>query len=71
MVLRGKNVLVIGLARTGSECASFLTQRGANVVVSDLRREEELETARGALAGLASPADRHACSGHLPAASPV
>jgi len=53
MVLRGKNVLVIGLARTGSECASFLTQRGANVVVSDLRREEELETARGALAGLA------------------
>jgi UDP-N-acetylmuramoylalanine--D-glutamate ligase len=52
MVLRGKKVLVIGLARTGSECARFLAQHGASVVVSDLRPEEELQQAREALVGL-------------------
>jgi UDP-N-acetylmuramoylalanine--D-glutamate ligase len=52
MVLRGKKVLVIGLARTGSECARFLAQQGASVVVSDLRPEEELKQAREALVGL-------------------
>jgi UDP-N-acetylmuramoylalanine--D-glutamate ligase len=52
MVLKGKNVLVIGLARTGSECARFLAQHGASVMVSDLRPEEELKQAREALVGL-------------------
>jgi UDP-N-acetylmuramoylalanine--D-glutamate ligase len=52
MVLRGKKVLVIGLARTGSECARFLAQNGASVVVSDLRPEEEFKQAREALVGL-------------------
>jgi UDP-N-acetylmuramoylalanine--D-glutamate ligase len=52
MVLRGKKILVIGLARTGAECARFLAQQGAKVVVSDLRPGTDLKTAMGALAGL-------------------
>jgi UDP-N-acetylmuramoylalanine--D-glutamate ligase len=52
MELKGKKVLVIGLARTGSECARFLSQHGASVVVSDLRPEEELKQAKEALVGL-------------------
>jgi UDP-N-acetylmuramoylalanine--D-glutamate ligase len=52
MVLRGKKVLVIGLARTGSECARFLAGHGAKVIVSDLRSEEGLKPAMEALAGL-------------------
>ena len=52
MDLSGKKVLVIGLARTGSECARFLAGLGARVVVSDVRRADELEPAMAALAGL-------------------
>ena len=51
MELKGKKVLVIGLARTGSECARFLARQGASVLLSDLRRQEELEQAMAALAG--------------------
>ena len=47
MDLRGKKVLVVGLARTGRECARFLAQRGANVLVSDLRGESELAPGNG------------------------
>src|ERR671918_251414 len=52
MVLRGKKILVIGLARTGSECARFLAQHGAKVVVSDQRPQADLRPAMEALAGL-------------------
>jgi UDP-N-acetylmuramoylalanine--D-glutamate ligase len=52
MVLRGKKFLVIGLARTGSECARFLAQHGAKVVVSDQRPDADLRPAMEALAGL-------------------
>jgi UDP-N-acetylmuramoylalanine--D-glutamate ligase len=52
MNLKGKRVLVIGLARTGSECARFLARQGASVLVSDLRSREELNPAVAALAGL-------------------
>ena len=52
MNLKGKSVLVIGLARTGSECARFLARQGASVLVSDLRSREELHPAIAALAGL-------------------
>jgi UDP-N-acetylmuramoylalanine--D-glutamate ligase len=51
MELKGKKVLVIGLARTGSECARFLVRHGASVLLSDLRRQEQLEPAMAALAG--------------------
>jgi UDP-N-acetylmuramoylalanine--D-glutamate ligase len=53
MELSGKRVLVIGLARTGVECARFLARRGASVVLSDLRPAEDLTEAIAALAGQA------------------
>jgi UDP-N-acetylmuramoylalanine--D-glutamate ligase len=53
MELRGKKILVIGLARTGAECARFLARRGAAVLVSDRRRAEELRPEIESLGGLA------------------
>jgi UDP-N-acetylmuramoylalanine--D-glutamate ligase len=52
MELRGKKFLVIGLARTGTECARFLVEREAKVTVSDLRPEAELKEELKSLAGL-------------------
>jgi UDP-N-acetylmuramoylalanine--D-glutamate ligase len=52
MVLRGKKFFVIGLARTGGDCARFLAQHGAKVVVSDQRPEADLRPAMESLAGL-------------------
>lgn len=52
MELKGKKLLVIGLARTGRECARFLAQRGAKVSISDLRGAEELGDEMAALSGL-------------------
>ena len=43
MELRGKRVMVLGLARTGSETARFLARQGAEVLVSDCRSEAELQ----------------------------
>jgi UDP-N-acetylmuramoylalanine--D-glutamate ligase len=43
MEITGKNVLVLGLGRTGTECARFLTERGAKVRVTDCRPEQELK----------------------------
>jgi UDP-N-acetylmuramoylalanine--D-glutamate ligase len=52
MELRDKKVLVVGLARTGSECARFLVKQGAKVWVSDLRTETDLKAEIDALRGL-------------------
>jgi UDP-N-acetylmuramoylalanine--D-glutamate ligase len=52
MELTGKKFLVIGLARTGRECARFLAQRGARVLINDVRGEVELKAEIEALAGL-------------------
>jgi UDP-N-acetylmuramoylalanine--D-glutamate ligase len=52
MELRGKKVLVVGLARTGSECARFLVKQGVKVWVSDLRAETDLRAEIDALKGL-------------------
>ena len=52
MKLKGKTVLVLGLARTGSECASFFVSEGARVSVSDRRNEQELAPEVMRLAGL-------------------
>ncbi|MBI3063674.1 MAG: UDP-N-acetylmuramoyl-L-alanine--D-glutamate ligase [Deltaproteobacteria bacterium] len=52
MELKGKTVLVIGLARTGSECARFFVNEGANVSVSDRKSEQELAPEITRLAGL-------------------
>ena len=40
--LKGKKVLVVGLARTGVSLARFLTKHGAQVTVSDHKSEAEL-----------------------------
>ena len=52
MELRDKSALVIGLARTGRECARFLARRGASVRVTDVRSERELKQEMDALAEL-------------------
>lgn len=52
MDLTGKKVLVIGLARTGRECARFLARQGAQVTISDLRQVDALKLEIEALAGL-------------------
>lgn len=52
MDLSGKKVLVLGLARTGRECARFLVSRGAHVWVSDVRPEQELKQEMETLAGM-------------------
>ena len=51
--LTGKKVLVIGLARTGRECARFLAHQGAQVTVSDLRRDRRIEAGDGSARGAA------------------
>src|SRR3989441_6276119 len=40
--LRGKRVLVVGLARTGAATALFCAARGANVTATDARTESEI-----------------------------
>ncbi|HET9916650.1 MAG TPA: UDP-N-acetylmuramoyl-L-alanine--D-glutamate ligase, partial [Candidatus Binatia bacterium] len=52
MELKAKKVLVIGLARTGRECARFLIQQGAKVSINDLRTGAELSEEIASLAGL-------------------
>jgi len=52
MELKGKTVLVLGLARTGSECARFFVSEGARVLVSDRRNEQELAPEVTRLVGL-------------------
>jgi len=52
MDLKGKKVLVVGLARTGIATVRFLTRRGARVKVSEVKGAAELGAAREALRGL-------------------
>jgi UDP-N-acetylmuramoylalanine--D-glutamate ligase len=52
MELRDKKVLVVGLARTGTECARFLIKQGAKVWISDLRTETDLKAEIDILQGL-------------------
>jgi UDP-N-acetylmuramoylalanine--D-glutamate ligase len=47
--LRGKRVLVVGLARTGVATALFCTARGAKVTATDLRSENEIGEVIGPL----------------------
>ena len=49
MLLAGRNVLVVGMARSGLAAAEFLSKRGARVKVSDKRTEKELDTEIGFL----------------------
>lgn len=43
MKLKGKRLMILGLARTGSETARFLVRQGAEVLMSDCRSEKELQ----------------------------
>jgi len=51
MKLSGRNILVVGLARTGLAAANFLIGKGARVSVTDLRTKDELEDQIGRLQG--------------------
>ncbi|HEY6007982.1 MAG TPA: UDP-N-acetylmuramoyl-L-alanine--D-glutamate ligase, partial [Geobacteraceae bacterium] len=42
MDLKNKNILVVGLARTGAAVARFLVERGARVTVTDMQDETRL-----------------------------
>ncbi len=52
MELRGKRILVVGLARSGRAAATLLVARGARVTVTDVKREEELGEAVDGLKSL-------------------
>ena len=47
MNVAGKNILVVGLARSGVAAAEFLLSRGARVVVNDAKPESELKGVDG------------------------
>jgi len=49
MELKGKRVMILGLARTGIETARFLAGRGSEVLLSDHKSERELKTEMQAL----------------------
>ena len=53
MELKGKNIIVVGLARTGVAVARFLAERGAMVTVTDIKDEAALAPHLERLAGLA------------------
>jgi len=52
MELRGKKVLVVGLARTGAAVVQFLAKRGVKIKASDAKTAAELTPFLGALRGL-------------------
>ncbi|MBT1076441.1 UDP-N-acetylmuramoyl-L-alanine--D-glutamate ligase [Geobacter grbiciae] len=52
MEISGKNILVVGLARTGVAVVRFLARNGARVTVTDLRDESALAGPLRELAGL-------------------
>jgi UDP-N-acetylmuramoylalanine--D-glutamate ligase len=49
MELRGKQVVVVGMAQTGVALARFCAKRGAHVIVTDAKPLEKLADARAAL----------------------
>jgi UDP-N-acetylmuramoylalanine--D-glutamate ligase len=53
MELKGKKVLVVGIARTGVEAARFAARQGARVIVTDRKEVQELQHELASLAGLA------------------
>jgi UDP-N-acetylmuramoylalanine--D-glutamate ligase len=59
----GRRVVIVGLARQGKALARYLGERGAEVIVSDLKSAEELAPAREELADLPL---RYALGGHSP-----
>ena len=64
MELRGKHVVVIGLARTGNSLAEFLLAAGARVTISEKRTAEALGPERAAWIERGAVVE---CGGHDPA----
>ncbi len=62
MELKDKNVLVVGLARTGEALCRFLVRRGARVRVSEKKPEEALGGRPASGAPAASSSRRAATS---------
>jgi UDP-N-acetylmuramoylalanine--D-glutamate ligase len=52
MMLTGKKVTIVGLGREGAALARFLVRQGAEVTVTDIKKEEFLNNEMAALAGL-------------------
>ncbi|HLO25722.1 MAG TPA: UDP-N-acetylmuramoyl-L-alanine--D-glutamate ligase, partial [Geobacteraceae bacterium] len=52
MELRNKKIVVVGLARTGVAVARFLAERGAQVIVTDMKDHDALTPWLAKLAGL-------------------
>ncbi|MFH1757795.1 MAG: UDP-N-acetylmuramoyl-L-alanine--D-glutamate ligase [Pseudomonadota bacterium] len=52
MNLKGKKVLVVGLARTGAATARFLARQGVRLKISEAKPAREIEAARKALQDL-------------------
>lgn len=52
MDLKGKKVLVVGLAQTGLSLINFLSKQGAYVYVSELREAQEFAEIRSSLEGM-------------------
>jgi UDP-N-acetylmuramoylalanine--D-glutamate ligase len=50
--LKGKKIVIVGLARTGVAAARFLVGRGAEVVITDIKTKEELGQSIEGLKGL-------------------
>ena len=53
MELKDKNILIVGLARTGVAVARFLVERGALVTITDMKDAAQLAPFMEKLAGLA------------------
>ena len=52
MNIKSKNILVVGLAKTGIACARFLAKQGARVTATDMREESALASVMEELGGL-------------------
>lgn len=61
MQLKGRNALVVGLARTGAATAEFLARRRARVTISELKPAEQVAALAERLRGLGV---RLECGGH-------
>jgi UDP-N-acetylmuramoylalanine--D-glutamate ligase len=62
MNLAGKNIIVVGLGKSGAAAARWLARQGAHVTVSEKRREDDLD--RSLLKGLLELGISLECGGH-------
>ena len=51
LTLQGKNVLVLGLGKSGLAATKFLHRKGAKVTISDIQTEDNLKEELKTIAG--------------------